>query len=237
MIITFVRTLILYAVTFMFFRLMGKRQVGEMQPFEFIITLLAADLVATPMQNTGISLMDGIIPIVTLFAMHNLLAFTALKSEKARLVLSGRPSVLIENGVINRKELMRLNMNLNDLLENLRVSGTPSIQDICFATLETNGELSVLLHSSAQPPTAADMNIEVQESGMPLAVILDGKMNQVNMEKIGLKEKKLATELKKAGFPDAENIFIATLNAKNELYIQSDDAQPRTYLHCMEANA
>ena len=227
MINVLVRTLILYLATFCFFRLMGKRQVGDMQPFELIITLLAADLVASPMQDQGVSLMEGVVPIATLFALHNIFAYAALKSEKIRIVVSGRPSVLIENGIVNKKELKKLNMNLNDLIENLRVKGTPELQNICFATLETNGELSVLLNNDAQPPTAKDMKIDVTQVGMPLAVVLDGKMNAGNMNKIGLQPKKLHKELKAAGFADEKEVFIAMLDAQHDLYIQGDGDAPK----------
>lgn len=228
MINTYIRTTILYIITFVFFRLMGKRQVGEMQPYELIIALMAADLVVTPMADSGLSLMDGIVPIVTLFSLHNLLAYASLKSEKVRLIFSGRPSVLIENGTINKAELKRLNMNLNDLMENLRVKGTPSLEDICYATLETNGELSVLLNESAAPPTAQDMGIQVSSKGMPLAVILDGKMNAGNMQKVRLSEGKLLAELNASGFGSEKEVFVAMLNACNDLYIQSsDEERPR----------
>lgn len=225
MLTTFFRVTLLYIFTFFLFRLMGKRQVAEMQPFDLIVSLMAADLVASPMSTPGASLMDGIIPMISLFALHNLLSFASMKSEWIRLLVSGRPSVLIENGVVNKKELSSQNMNLNDLMETLRIKGTPALEDICFATLETDGQLSVILHDSAEPPTAQDVNLDVTEKGMPLAVVLDGKMNTVNMEKVRLSEKKLLAELKASGFSNEKDVFLAIVNANNDLYIQSNDNQ------------
>ncbi|HHY05785.1 MAG TPA: DUF421 domain-containing protein, partial [Clostridia bacterium] len=132
-------------------RLMGKRQIGELQPFELVIAIMISELAAVPMADTEIPLLDGIIPILTLLLAQVSLAYLSLKNERARAVICGRPSILIEKGTIIESELRRLRINLNDLLEQLRVKNFTNIADIDYAILETNGQMSVIPKGTSRP--------------------------------------------------------------------------------------
>ena len=143
MLTIFMRALILYLVVVIFMRMMGKRQIGQMQPYEIVITLLVADVVAAPMQDPAISLVEGIIPMIALFICHNFISFLCIKSRKLRKVFCGKTSTLIRNGVINEKELKKLSLSVEELMEALRAKDVFSLDDVYCATMETNGQLSV----------------------------------------------------------------------------------------------
>ena len=142
MLVVFARTLILYVLVVIVMRIMGKRQIGQLQPFELVIAIMISELASVPMQNTGIPLINGIIPILTLLVAQITMSFISLKSTKARGVICGKPSILIENGRINEKELRKEMYTINDLLEQLRIKNFQNIADVEFAILETNGQLA-----------------------------------------------------------------------------------------------
>ena len=154
------RTIILFIVVVIGLRLMGKKQIGQLQPYELVIVIMLSALAAIPMQDTGISLFTGLFPIITLLLVEVALSYLSLKSERARGIICGTPSVLIENGKIVEQELKRLRYNINDLLEQLRAKNMSNIADIEFAILETSGQLSVIPKSQKRPVVPADLNIE-----------------------------------------------------------------------------
>jgi len=143
MTIIFVRTIILYFFVIAAMRIMGKRQVGEMSPSELVITIMISELASMPAQMTGIPLINGIIPILTLVVVEISISFVALKSRLARRIISGKPSVVITNGVINWKEMEKIRLNIDDLLEELRLANCPKIANVKRAIVETNGKMSV----------------------------------------------------------------------------------------------
>lgn len=143
MTIIFVRTLILYVFVVVGMRVMGKRQIGEMQPSELVVTIMISELASQPAQMTGMPLINGIIPILTLVVVEIIVSYILLKSSKARKVLSGTPSVVIENGIINWVEMERIRLNIDDLMEELRLANCPKVQDVKKAIVETSGKLSV----------------------------------------------------------------------------------------------
>jgi len=143
MTIIFVRTLILYVFVVVGMRVMGKRQIGEMQPSELVVTIMISELASQPAQMTGMPLINGIIPILTLVVVEIIVSYVSLKSSKARKLLSGQPSVVIENGIINWVEMEKIRLNIDDLLEELRLANCPKVQDVKKAIVETSGKLSV----------------------------------------------------------------------------------------------
>ena len=143
MIIIFVRTIILYIFVVVGMRIMGKRQIWEMSPSELVITIMISELASMPAQMTGIPLINGIIPILTLVVIEIIVSFTALKSSKVRKIIIGKPSVIIENGIINWKEMEKIRFNIDDLMEELRLANCPKVQDVKKAIVETSGKLSV----------------------------------------------------------------------------------------------
>jgi len=220
LLIIFVRTLILYILIIIVLRLMGKRQIGQLQPSELVVALIIADLAAVPMSEVGIPLINGIIPIITLFIMEELLSYLSLKSERARGLISGKPSILIERGIIMEKELQQLRYNLNDLLEQLRLKNFSNVEDVNYAILETSGQLSVIPKEEKKPVTLKDMNIKTQIQHLPVTVIIDGRIISDNLYKIGLSNNWLANELKKNKIKSARDVFFAYLNPEKKLIYQ-----------------
>ena len=183
--ISFIRTIILYIIVISAMRFMGKRQIGELQPSELVVTILISELAAIPMQETGIPLTSGIIPILTLISCEIILSAITLLSTKARRIISGRPSVLIMNGQIIQKEMRKLRFSIDDLLEELRISGHMSVDEVDFAVLETNGKLSVFPSGANQPVTAGMMNIDIPAGGLPVTVISDGYVSLPSLKHAG----------------------------------------------------
>jgi len=220
LLIIFVRTLILYTIIILVLRLMGKRQIGQLQPSELVVALIIADLAAVPMANVGIPLINGIIPIITLFIMEELLSYMSLKSERARGFISGKPSVIIERGMIVEKELKRLRYNLNDLLEQLRLKNFSNLEDVSYAILETSGQLSVIPKEDKNPVTLKDMNIKANTQHLPVTVIIDGRIISDNLHKIGLSNNWIAGELKKNKISSSKDVFFAYLNPGKKFVYQ-----------------
>ena len=227
MLVVFTRTLILFILVVITMRVMGKRQIGELQPFELAVAILISELAAVPMQNTGIPLVNGIIPILTLLIAQMALSFIALKSTKARGIICGRPSILIENGKILEKELKKEMFTLNDLLEQLRINNTPNIADVEFAILETNGQLSIIPKSQKRAINAEDLNISTNYEGLPLDLIVDGNINYDNLKKAKLDVPWLEDELKKFGINTIENVLFASLDSQGNLYWQTKSSGRR----------
>lgn len=220
MLVVLIRTLILYLIVVIVMRIMGKRQIGQLQPFELAIAIMISELAAVPMQDTGIPLINGIIPILTLLAAQLTMSFIALKSVRARAIICGKPNILVENGKINEKNLRKEMYTLNDLLEQLRIEGSANIADVEFAILETNGQLSIIPKSQKRPLNAEDLNLSTKYEGLPLDVIVDGSVNYKNLEKANLDEIWLKTELSKFGISNEKDVLFASLDTDGNLYYQ-----------------
>ncbi|MGQ9779055.1 MAG: DUF421 domain-containing protein [Bacillota bacterium] len=218
MLVIFARTLILYALIVFVMRLMGKRQIGQLQPFELVVAIMIADLASVPMQNRDLPLSSGAIPILTLLVAQVGLSYLTMRSQWARKVICGTPSILIRNGKICQEELTRLRINLNDLLEQLRAKDLPNLADVEFAVLETTGQLSVIPKSQRRPVCPADLNLSTEYEGLPLDLIIDGRVIRENLARAGLDEQWLRGELAKFGFAGPEEVFFASLDTAGRLY-------------------
>ena len=201
-------------------RIMGKHQIGQLQPYELVITIMISELAAVPMQDTDIPLLNGIIPILTLLVIQVTLSLISLKSGTARRIINGSPSILIENGKIVEREITRLRYNLNDLLEQLRLKDIPNIADVEFAILETSGKLSVIPKSQKRPVNPADLQIQTEYEGLPTVLIIDGAVKKEHLARINLTEDWLLGELKKFGYHSFKEIFLASLDTSKHLFIQ-----------------
>jgi len=216
--VTFVRSLVLYGLVVLVMRLMGKRQIGQLQPFELVVAIMMADLASVPMQNRDLPLSNGIIPILTLLVAQVGLSFLTVRSQWARRILCGTPSVLIENGRLRQSELTRSRLNLNDLLEQLRSKNYANLEDVEFAILETNGDLSVIPKSQRRPVNPADLGLATKYEGLPLDLIVDGRVNWDNMKRAGLDEAWLREQLTRFGLSGPETVFFASLDSEGHLY-------------------
>ena len=180
-----VRTVILYLFIIVGIRLMGKRQVGELEPSELVMSLIIADLAAVPMQDYGIPLLTGIIPILALLALTMMLSVLTMRSMKIRDLLCGRPSIIIRAGELDVGEMHRNRLTVDELLEDLRGKGYTDPSQVWYAVLETNGQLSVLPRAAQKPPTNAQLNKIPPESELPLVLISDGRVLEDNLERLG----------------------------------------------------
>ncbi|HHW40450.1 MAG TPA: DUF421 domain-containing protein [Syntrophomonadaceae bacterium] len=211
MLLIAVRALILYAVLVVVMRLMGKRQIGQLQPFELVITIVIAELAVIPMSNTGIPLSNGIIGILVLLAAEIFLSLLVLHSEPARKIICGTPTILINNGKLMTRTMRRLRVNLNDLLEQLRSKEYPNVSDIAYAVLENNGTLSVIPRASVKPPAAKDLGTAVTEPRFPITLILDGHVNLHNLQLAGITVDTLMQQAEARGIDDLRDVFFAQL--------------------------
>ena len=185
MIISYLRTLVLYTILIAVIRMMGKRQIGQMEPSEFVVTMLVANLAAIPMQDAGLPLFTGLVPILTVLGMELILSFLSMKSLLFRKLLCGKPVILIENGNILQQNLRKTRVTLDELTGPLREKDVLDLKSVQFAILETNGNLSVFPYPKHRPAAATDAGIQVKKQFLPVTIISDGKLLPGNLEVAG----------------------------------------------------
>ena len=176
MILSYTRTVVLYLVLIAVVRLMGKRQIGQLEPSEFVVAMLVADLAAIPMQDGAISLLNGLVPILTVLAMELILSGLSMRSIRLRKLLCGKPVILIENGKINQRNLKRTQVTLDELSGHLRQKDVLDIQTVQYAILETDGNLSVFPYPAELPASAKDAKIKASKQSLPVTVVSDGRL-------------------------------------------------------------
>ena len=213
MMTAFARTVILYFLIMAGLRLMGKRQIGELEPGELVLTMMISDLATVPMQDFGIPLLAGVIPILTLLALSMLLSQLSLTSLRFRRAVCGTPSVLIREGVLQQEAMRRNRYTLDELLEELRGQGITGVEDVKYAVLENSGHLSVLPWARTQPPAAERMGLEVEDDvTLPVVLVNDGRLLRRNLEAQGLDEAWLREALRKEGLDSHRQAFLLTLD-------------------------
>ena len=217
MLLVAVRALILYVLLVLVMRLMGKRQIGQLQPFELVITIVIAELAVIPMSNTGIPLANGIVGILVLMAVQILLSLIILYSEKARRIVCGTPVILVNNGKPVREMMKRVRININDFLEQIRIKEYPNVSDIAYAVLETNGSISIIPKAEVKPPPARDLGTPVKEPHFPISVILDGKVNLQNLQLAGITIDALQQLAEARQIKDLREVFFAQFTTEGEI--------------------
>ena len=215
------RSVIIYICVLAVIRLMGKRQVGEMQPFEFVITLIIADLACNPMAELSVPLVHGIVPIITLMIVHFLICFLARKVQFVRYVLTGRPAIVINPNGINYKELKELNMTLDDLIELMRGCNVFKIEEIAYAIIETNGNLCVIKKSEIESVTRSDLKVKVSQASLPINIIMDGRLMNENIRLSKIDNQFIENCLSRAEIKNIKDVLIMTLDNNGEVFIQS----------------
>lgn len=224
MFVVLIRTIILYLLIIVGIRLLGKRQIGELEPSELVLALIIADLASVPMQDNGIPLLSGVIPIVTLLAVASILSVLTVRSIRFRTLLCGRPSIVVENGVVQERELRRNRFTIDELLEELRGQGYADFQSVKFAVLETNGRLSVLPYAAEKPVTAAQMGLTPEETGLPVILISDGRLLSRNLKGRGYEEVWLQKQLASHGVERPEQVFLMTVDEGGNTYCVPKEA-------------
>ena len=222
--VVLIRTIVLYLLIITGLRLLGKRQLGELEPTELTLALIIADLASVPMQDNGIPLLTGLIPIVVLLCIATILTVLSAKSIRFRTLLCGRPSVVISDGMVMERELKRNRLTVDELMEELRIQGYADLRVVKFAVLETNGQLSVLPRSSQMPVTAAQMEIDPPETGLPVIIISDGKLLSGNLDAQGRSEKWLYRQLAAHGFTSPRQVFLLTVDQLGNTYCVPKEA-------------
>lgn len=218
----FIRTLIIYIFVLFALRLMGKREIGQLQPYELVVTIMIADLASVPMQDIAIPILQGIIPIFALVFGQIIISFLNLKSGIARRIICGKPTIMIKKGKIVEKNLKEQKYTINGLLTQLRLSGYPNIENIDYAILETSGAISVIPKADTTPVTKKDMNITPTYQGFPRALIIDGSFIDENLQMSAFTRKTLTNKLRKDKLK-VEDIFLLSIDESNEMFIQKKE--------------
>lgn len=219
MIITFVRAVILYIIVLIVMRFMGKREIGQLQPFELVISIMIADLASTPMSEIGIPITSGIIPILGLLVMHLIISVLNMKSIKAREILCGKPRILIYRGKIDEKALIKEKFTINELEERLRGKDVMNLADVEFAILETSGEISVVLKPEKRGTIPQDFGITPEYEGIAYDLVIDGQVMYDNLKILGKNYEWLKKELKKQNMKP-EEALVATIDGGGEIFAQ-----------------
>ncbi len=219
MIVAVARSVILYLIIIFGIRLLGKHQVSELEPAEFVLALIIADVASVPMQDYGIPLLMGLIPIITLLCLALLLSVLSMKSLKLRALLTGVPSVLIRDGKPDQREMRRNRMTLDEILEELRLQGYTDLSSIKYAILETNGQLSLLPYAVKKPPAAEDLALAPQGPDLPVVLINDGRLLSQNLKQRGLNEVWLNKRLNEYGVHSIRDVFFLTVDEDNQTYL------------------
>ena len=225
MITALLRTVILYFLIMTGLRLMGKRQIGELEPSELVLTMMISDLATVPMQDFGIPLLAGVIPILTLLSLSMLLSQLSLLSLHFRELMCGTPSILIRNGKLQQDAMRKNRYTLDELLEQLRGQGYVSVDEVRWAVLENSGQLSILPWARQRPPTAEELGLTPEEDELPFILINDGRIVRRNLARSGRNEAWLQKELRRTGHSAGE-IFLLTVDGSGKVLCIPKEAKP-----------
>ena len=220
--IIFFRSIILYILVLIVMRLMGKREIGQLQPFELAISIMIADLATIPMAETGIPIFNGIIPILGLLIMHLIISIINMKSIKGREIICGKPSILIYRGKIDEKVLKRERFTINELQERLRGNNIVNLGDVEYAILETSGDVTVIQKPEKRGTTPEDFNLKPEYEGIPYDLVIDGRIMNKNLQAIGKDYNWLKKQVEKFKIKP-EEALVVTIDGKGQIFCQKRD--------------
>ena len=221
------RTAIVYAVILVAMRLMGKRQLGDLELSELVVTVLVADVAVTPIEDPDVPLIYGLAPLLLLFVMEYLLSVVAMRSVKLRMVLFGKPSIIIEDGKIHQQEMLRNRFTPEELLQELRNQGIEDITTVARAVLETSGQLNVILRAEHQPVSAETLGITPQDTGRFTAIISDGRVLSENLRQMGRDTRWLDAELARHGAKRSEDVYLMLLSDSGTVFFAGKETGKR----------
>lgn len=226
MLISLIRAVILYLALILTVRLMGKRQLGEMEPMEYVVTMLIANLAAVPMQETGTPLLAGLLPILVVLSVELLLSVLSYRSVGLRQFLCGKPVILIENGRLLQENLKKTRVNTDELTEHLRLQGITDLSQVQYAILETGGAISTFLYSKYEPACAKDAGIQVDARKLPVTVISSGKLLKKNLPLIG-RDEAWVREVLDAYHCTVQEVYLLTSEPGGKLFFaaRKEEAQ------------
>lgn len=217
--VSFIRTLILYFCVVIALRIMGKRQLGELQPSELVVAIMISDLACVPMQSVSIPLIDGIVPIFSLVLIELVFSVAVLKSELLRKIITGRPTQIIRDGKLLPEKMAELRICIDDIVEQLRLAGYPSIESVDSAVIETNGQLSVIPKESERPVSCGDLSIFPRQTHAPHILIADGKIRRKNMRDAGLDTSWIERVLSEHNISRIEKVMLLSVS-DGDVYLQ-----------------
>ena len=226
MLLTFIRTIILYILVLIVMRFMGKREIGQLQPFELAISIMIADLATIPMAETGIPISSGVVPILGLLVMHLTISVINLKSIKMREIICGKPAILIYRGKIQEKTMKKERFTINELEERLRGYNVTNIGDIEYAILETSGQISILQKPNKRNAIPEDFGIMPEYEGIAYDLVIDGNIMKENLEKLGKDYNWLLKQVEPFGIKP-EEALIATIDGKGNFFCQEKEGKKK----------
>lgn len=222
LLVTFFRAILLYTIVLIVMRLMGKREIGQLQPFELAISIMIADLASIPMTDTGVPISNGIIPILGLLVMHLLISIINLKSIKAREIICGKPRILIYRGRIDEKALKKERFTINELEERLRGNNVVNLGDVEYAILETSGNITVIQKPEKRNTIPEDFNIVPDYEGISYDLVVDGKIMDKNLKKLGKNYQWLKNQVAKFNIRP-EEALVVTIDGKGQIFCQEKE--------------
>lgn len=234
MIMLLLRSVVLVCFAVFALRLMGKRQVGQLQPFELIIAIMIADLSTAPMESLDVPLWRGILPTLSLVLLHQLFTLLSLKSQRMRAFFSGTPTVVIHKGKIDAKAMEKLCFNLNDLLEELRSGGVLSPTEVGTAIMETSGKVSVFPMAQHRPATPRDLKLQTGYEGIPLTLVMDGKVEPNNLNLGGVTMEWLRENLAAMGYDQMEKVLLCYVDTDGLMNVQGYGDEPPARRQALE---
>lgn len=225
MYILMIRTVILYLLVMICLRLMGKQQIGQLQPFEFVAALMISELATIPMEDSGAPLYTGVVPVIVILTLQTLFGYISLKSNRFRRLLSGAPTIVIKDGRILEKELAKSRYNLNDLLEQLRIKDSHNLDEVAYAILETNGELSVIPKAQYSTVTLSNLQMTPTPTVYPAVLILDGQVQTDTLQELNLSLGDIMHQLQPFDIHLPEEALLAIRNTQGEIFAQKKEAK------------
>lgn len=225
MILSYTRTIMLYLILIAVIRVMGKRQIGEMEPAEFVVTMLVANLAAIPMQDGAIPLFSGLVPILTVLGVELVLSWITLRSVKARRILCGKPVILIENGRILQENLRQTRITMDELTGHLREKDVLEVASVQYAILETNGTLSVFPYPAECPATAKETGLKTKPRYLPIVLIEDGYLSRENLAKSGKDEKWIKNVLREHHATQRDTLLLTVDDGGNVCWVGKEYAE------------
>lgn len=223
MLISLVRTIILYTVVVAALRLTGKRQLGELSPSELVVTILISDLAAVPMQDYSIPLLSGVTPVIALVSMEVILSALCFNNSRFRRIMNGNPCTIIHHGKLNQSMMRRMRLSIDDVLEELRIAGVTDLSQVRRAVVETNGQLSVVLNSKDRPATCSDLKLHPPEEDVPLVIVCDGKLMHSNLKLLQKSPAWVEQQCANKGIRSIADVFLFTLDETGKQYIQKKE--------------
>lgn len=224
----FFRGMFLYIIMIFTMRALGKRQLGQFQPYEFAMAILLADVISAPMESVSTPLLHGLLPVAAMFLVHSAITLLSMRSDRVRAFVSGKPAVVISKGVIDQKELDRLCLSLSDLLEGLRGAGFLDPNEVGTAVIEANGTISAFAKSDKRPVETGEMGVDPGYEGLPMILIMDGRVQPHNLQQTGFDEKWLRRQLQGQSL-SIEGSYLASLDTQGRMLVQEKNGGVRTF--------